>query len=90
MIVARTTDQRQAAELSRRAREDAARLQAAWSRYTAAGEALAGIRECGAIWPNTLADVAPVRCQLLEGHAARDGSQHRHRITGTQTILEWT
>jgi hypothetical protein len=75
--------------VARRARRDARRLQAAWDNYAAKAKALADIRPCPSIWPNSLDDVAPVPCQLLEGHVQREGTRHRHRMLGSQATVEW-
>jgi hypothetical protein len=68
-----------------KAAQEAHRIRTAWDNYVAAGGALAAIRQCEAIWPTSLADLAPVQCQLLAGH---DGD-HRHRIMGTQSTVNW-
>lgn len=79
-----------------RARKDARRIQAAWDNYVTKARALADIRPCPSIWPNSLADEAPVPCQLLEGHVQRalqagatQGRRHHHRMLGTQATVEW-
>jgi hypothetical protein len=75
--------------VARRARRDAARIQRAWANYAATARALADIRPCPAVWPNSLAFGAPVHCQLLEGHVQQAGTRHRHRVVGTQSTVEW-
>lgn len=67
------------------AREDAARLRKAWDNYVAAGKALADVRQCDSVWPSSVADVAPTRCQLLHAHAG----EHRHRMLGTSVAVTW-
>lgn len=74
---------------ARRLRRDVERLQAAYAQYVQATEDLASIQECVSIWPSSTADVAPTRCQLLEGHVERAGTRHRHRVPGTSVVLEW-
>jgi hypothetical protein len=71
------------------ARAHAAALGVAFDRYLAALAGLNSIEPCSAPWPPSLADVAPARCQLLAGHTHRDGTRHRHRVTGSQAIVEW-
>jgi hypothetical protein len=68
----------------------AAALGVAYDRYLTALTELNSIEPCSTPWPPSLQDVAPARCQLLAGHVDRDGTQHRHRITGSQAIVEWT
>jgi hypothetical protein len=73
-----------------RARRDAERIRAAWDRYVETGAALAAIRPCSSIWPNSVHDVAPTQCQLLQGHnPGEDDGGHRHRILGTQVTVTW-
>ncbi len=74
--------------VARRARRDAKRLQRAWDDYAAKAHALTDIQPCPSVWPNSLADVAPVGCQLLAGHAER-GTRHRHRVVGSSAAVEW-
>lgn len=66
---------------------DAKRLEAAYGAYLLAARAKASVLPCPARWPPSLADWAPVACDLLEGH--HPATKHRHRVTGTQTVLEW-
>lgn len=86
----RTTDQRQARQIARQVARDADRLRRAWEAYTDKLEALAGIAECTSVWPSSVADVAPVVCQKLEGHdPGDDDGGHRHRILGSQVVVTW-
>jgi hypothetical protein len=71
------------------ARAHAAALNVAFTDYLEALRSLNRIEQCDNPWPPSLHDVAPARCQLLAGHQWRDGTQHSHRIRGSQAIVEW-
>lgn len=85
--MARDRDHVQVAAQTRR---DAQRLREAWDNYVAKGAALAAITACTDVWPGSVQDVAPVTCQLLQGHApGEEDGGHRHRMLGTQVVLTW-
>lgn len=67
---------------------DARKIRRAWKQYAAATQHMAEIRPCSAVWPPSLA-ADPLHCQLLEGHANRGGTKHRHRMLGSQATVEW-
>lgn len=66
-------------------------LENALDGYLGRLEELASIRPCLETWPADPAGPGYVgtRCQLLEGHTAQRGTQHRHRVLGSQVVLEW-
>jgi hypothetical protein len=66
-------------------------LDAAYTRYLAASRALAEVRPCDEPWPADPPDAGYLgtRCQLLAGHTDRDRTWHRHRVTGSQAVVEW-
>jgi hypothetical protein len=68
------------------------RLLDAYGNYQTTLERLASIRPCPEAWPSDPPGVnyAGTRCQLLEGHATREGTKHRHRMRGSQVTVEWT
>lgn len=79
------------AAVTARAQQDAVSLQRAYARYLAAAQDLAAIVQCPSYWP---ADppgpgYLGTRCDLLEGHIARDGKPHRHRVSGTSSVVNW-
>lgn len=62
----------------------------AWHAYTQAARDLAKVQQCASVWPSSTQDVAPTRCQKLEGHPpGEDDGGHRHRMLGTQTVVTW-
>jgi hypothetical protein len=67
------------------------RLTDAYGRYRSALEVMASIRPCPEAWPSDPPgpDYPGTRCQLLEGHTTREGTQHRHRMLGTQVTVTW-
>jgi hypothetical protein len=71
------------------ARAHAAALDVAYEEYLTALGRSTSVQPCAAPWPPSMQDVAPARCELLEGHTHRDGTHHRHRIGGSQVIVEW-
>lgn len=76
--------------LAAKTRADAEGIQRAYARYLEKGAALAAITACPSVWPGSVADVAPVVCQLLEDHPpGEDDGGHRHRILGSQTVVTW-
>lgn len=87
MTVARSI----AADVTARARADADRLQAAYARYLTTAADLAAIVQCPATWPSDPAGPGYLgtRCDLLEGHLVRDGKPHRHRVKGSQAVIQW-
>jgi hypothetical protein len=69
----------------------ARQLEDALGNYVTTLEHLASIRPCQDAWPSDPPGPGYVgtRCQLLEGHAQREGTQHRHRMLGTQVTVTW-
>ena len=43
------------------------------------------ITPCSLPWPTSVEDVAPTRCELIDGHTGH----HRYRFPGTSVVVEW-
>lgn len=69
----------------------AADIRAAYAAYRRTLADLRSIEPCPAHWPEDPPgpDYPGTPCQLLEGHTLRDGTKHRHRILGSQTVVQW-
>lgn len=87
----KTTDQRRARELSARTARDVRALRTAWDNYQARLEDLSNVLPCPSVWPGDPAGPGYLgtRCDLLEGHVARNATPHRQRMPGTQVTVEW-
>lgn len=77
-------------EVAAQTRRDAEAIAAAWGRYLDAAAAQAAVRQCEAVWPSSVADVAPAVCQRLADHApGEEDGGHRHRVLGSQVVVTW-